>query len=89
MCIKYLIFILQHFLRWILLIVYLEDFIIVLNILVRLTIGYGAKVTRISKFEGCNRVCAHSTFNGTLGYGSYIGFNSRISGEIGRYFYCR
>ena len=24
-------------------------------------------------------------FNGTLGYGSYIGFNSRISGEIGRF----
>ena len=43
------------------------------------------KVTHISKFEGCNRVCAHSTFNGTLGYGSYIGFNSRISGEIGRF----
>ena len=38
-----------------------------------------------TKFEGCNRVCAHSTFNGTLGYGSYIGFNSRISGEIGRF----
>lgn len=82
---KYLIFILQHFLRWIFINSLSRGFYYSIKYSSTVTIGYGAKVTRISKFEGCNRVCAHSTFNGTLGYGSYIGFNSRISGEIGRF----
>lgn len=82
---KYLIFILQHFLRWIFINSLSRGFYYSIKYSSTVTIGYGAKVTRISKFEGCNRVCAHSTFNGTLGYGSYIGFNSIISGEIGRF----
>lgn len=55
---KYLIFILQHFLRWIFINSLSRGFYYSIKYSSTVTIGYGAKVTRISKFEGCNRVCA-------------------------------
>ena len=38
-----------------------------------------------SVFEGNNRIGENSSFNGVLGYGSYMGKNCNISGKIGRY----
>ncbi len=38
-----------------------------------------------STFEGANRVNENSSFTGNMGYGSYIGSNSIIAGNIGRF----
>lgn len=38
-----------------------------------------------STFEGANKVDENSLFIGNMGYGSYIGPNSRIIGNIGRF----
>lgn len=48
-------------------------------------ISFSAKVSKNSTFEGLNKVYPYASFNGFLGYGSYIGPYSRISGKIGRY----
>lgn len=48
-------------------------------------IDYSAYVAKQSSFEGMNRVHAHSIFNGSLGFGSYIGTHCNISAEIGRF----
>ena len=38
-----------------------------------------------STFEGANKIHPHVFFDGHMGYGSYIGPNSYIIGDIGRY----
>ena len=38
-----------------------------------------------SVFEGGNRIGEHSYFKGKLGYGTYIGKNCNLIGEIGRF----
>lgn len=50
-----------------------------------LKIQHGAKATRRSKFEGYNKLSPNSFFDGELGYASYIGENSIVSGKVGRY----
>ena len=50
-----------------------------------LRIQHGAKATRRSRFEGYNKLSPNSFFDGELGYASYIGENSIVSGRIGRY----
>ena len=50
-----------------------------------LIVGFRAKTTIGSKFEGNNKLAHHSFFSGELGYGSYIGANSVIVGKVGRY----
>lgn len=54
---------------------------------------YGNKVnffmsTRIEKgseFEGANRIGTHSSFGGTMGFGSFISWNSELVATIGRF----
>ena len=48
-------------------------------------LGRKCNVTVSSVFEGKNNILYGSAFNGSIGYGSYIGKNSRISGYIGRF----
>ena len=38
-----------------------------------------------SDFEGANKVSKNTIFAGKMGYGSYIGSNSRIYGQVGRF----
>lgn len=38
-----------------------------------------------SKFEGFNKIERFSTFDGIMGYGSYIGEQSNLNAKIGRY----
>lgn len=38
-----------------------------------------------SSFEGANKICSHSSFSGSMGYGSYIGPNCEITAKIGRF----
>lgn len=47
--------------------------------------GKHAVIGLHSVFEGCSRIGADSLFQGKLGYGSYIGSNSAITGSVGRY----
>ena len=51
----------------------------------KLIFSFSTKIARSSFFEGANKVCKKTSFNGTMGYGSYIGANSSISGRIGRF----
>ena len=48
-------------------------------------ISYTCKISASSKLEGMNRIYAHTEFQGRLGYGSYIGRNSSLSADIGRF----
>lgn len=45
----------------------------------------GAKLYWNSEFEGNNLIGENTTFGGRLGFGSYIGSNSCITGKIGKY----
>lgn len=47
--------------------------------------NYSTVISLDSEFEGMNQVHAYSFFKGKLGYGSYIGPNSKISAYIGRF----
>lgn len=49
------------------------------------TVGWGAKVDRHSKLEGCCKVYPGTVFSGELGYGSYIGNHSTVVGQVGRF----
>lgn len=49
------------------------------------TIKGGCNIAYRSIFEGHNVIGKNTDFNGTIGFGSYIGANSDISGCIGRY----
>lgn len=50
-----------------------------------LRIGKNTNVSRKSEFEGSNYIGCNSTFNGRLGYASYIGDECDISAAVGRY----
>ncbi|WP_051227784.1 CatB-related O-acetyltransferase [Gillisia sp. JM1] len=47
--------------------------------------GLSVKIGSNSIFEGMNKLYSNSSFSGKLGYGSYIGPNSEIFGDIGRF----
>lgn len=49
------------------------------------TVCWGAKVDRKAKLEGCNKVYPGAMFSGELGYGSYVGNYSMVSGRVGRF----
>lgn len=44
-----------------------------------------AKVARNAILEGANKLGKNTFFSGRLGYSSYIGANSRVSANVGRY----
>ena len=48
-------------------------------------IATDAIVAMSSNFEGGNRIGSRSFFSGVFGYGSYMGANNSIYGEVGRY----
>lgn len=48
-------------------------------------ISSSANVSHRSSFEGMSRIHAHSSFDGSMGFGSYIGINSHLSAQIGRF----
>lgn len=50
-----------------------------------LIIGFRAKASLHSKFEGNNKLANHSFFKGEMGFASYIGANSIVVGKVGRY----
>lgn len=51
----------------------------------KLKLGNKCNVSIKSKFEGRNYIGSYSSFFGYLGYASYIGSNSIISGKVGKY----
>lgn len=51
----------------------------------KVKLAYSSRVTMRSSFEGCCKIHPHTTFHGKLGYGSYIGANSSLSADIGRF----
>ena len=51
----------------------------------KLTFTFGCKINSASFFEGANKICSKTVFNGNMGYGSYIGANSVILGKVGRF----
>lgn len=46
---------------------------------------YGSLINKSSSFEGYNKIPKNAYFNGDMGFGSYIGESSTITGKIGRY----
>lgn len=50
-----------------------------------ISIGRGCVVSLRNSYEGCNTIGDNSTFHGSIGFGSYIGSNSIISAQIGRF----
>ncbi len=42
-------------------------------------------VGRNSQFEGANKIYSNTSFNGAMGYGSYIASNCEITANIGRF----
>lgn len=46
---------------------------------------WSTEISSSSHFEGMNQLHKNVTFSGFLGYGSYIGPNSYINGNIGRF----
>ena len=51
----------------------------------KLSFSFGCRISQTSCFEGANRIYSKTTFNGSMGYGSYIGANSVILGKVGRF----
>nr|WP_319569931.1 CatB-related O-acetyltransferase [uncultured Draconibacterium sp.] len=51
----------------------------------KLSCGLDVRISKSSLFEGMNKIHPHASFNGYLGYGSYIGPNSNIIGKIGKF----
>lgn len=51
----------------------------------KLVVGHKSNITLNSRFEGNNYIGSKTAFNGYLGFGSYVGRGSNISGKIGRY----
>jgi acetyltransferase-like isoleucine patch superfamily enzyme len=51
----------------------------------RIRFGQRCQIGFHSEFEGGNVILDGTTFNGTMGYGSYLGERCRIDGAIGRY----
>lgn len=48
-------------------------------------VAYTCNISPHSELEGCNRIYHDTTFNGRLGYGSYICNDCVISADIGRF----
>lgn len=46
---------------------------------------YSTHISYRCRFEGLNMVAQHSSFYGTMGYGSYIGHECNVSADIGRF----
>lgn len=46
---------------------------------------FSANIGKNSVFGGCNVIGKGTSFNGMIGYGSYIGADGLISGRIGKY----
>lgn len=44
-----------------------------------------ANIDRNTRFEGQNKIGAHSWFEGYMGYGTYIGYDCEIKAKIGRF----
>lgn len=51
----------------------------------RLQVDISCNLELSDEFEGANKINARSSFYGSLGYGSYIGPDCRISARIGRF----
>lgn len=51
----------------------------------KLICAYSSRINKTSFFEGANRISKRTTFSGKMGYGSYMGLNCFIQGEIGRF----
>lgn len=51
----------------------------------KLSFTFGCRINRTSFFEGANKICSRAVFNGSMGYGSYIGADSVILGKVGRF----
>lgn len=48
-------------------------------------IGIKCNINIKSVFGGCNRIGNNTFFSGSIGYGSYMGQDCRVSAEIGKY----
>lgn len=46
---------------------------------------FSSKISLTSEFEGMSQIFSNTNFHGKLGFGSYIGHNSSLSAEIGRF----
>lgn len=46
---------------------------------------YSSNISLGSKFEGANKLYRNTCFKGNLGYGSYIGENSSLTADVGRF----
>lgn len=51
----------------------------------KLKFPWSANIELNSEFEGMNQIHPNTTFNGYLGYGSYIGPNSNLNAKIGKF----
>lgn len=51
----------------------------------KLSFAYNCKISLHSHFEGANKIYPNSSFRGSMGYGTYISRQCRISAKIGRY----
>lgn len=47
--------------------------------------GYSTHISYRCRFEGMNMVDRHSSYFGSMGYGSYIGHECNVSADIGRF----
>lgn len=45
----------------------------------------GCKIGDGSTFEGCNTLGDNCSFNGSMGYGSYMSSDSQVDGKVGRF----
>lgn len=51
----------------------------------RCTFSANSYISKRSTFEGMNKVHPNASFDGEMGYGSYIGGGSNVSGKVGRF----
>lgn len=50
-----------------------------------LSFDISSTICMSSTFEGANRICGHSFYSGNMGYGSYLGDNTKLYANIGRF----
>ena len=51
----------------------------------KVVFSFSVNIALSSKFEGMNKLHEHSSFCGKMGFGSYLGPNSYVVGNIGRF----
>lgn len=51
----------------------------------RLDFRFHSRITTSSQFEGANKIGGETYFDGSMGFGTYIGDNGYFSGKIGRF----